>query len=71
MKEENEKSTSASEAAALPHGGLTVRCANLFYLIHTVLALGLSAVKIPGLPITWAPLIYYIPLLAVAYLLCR
>ena len=71
MKEENEKSTSASEAAALPHGGLTVRRANLFYLIHTVLALGLSAVKIPGLPITWAPLIYYIPLLAVAYLLCR
>lgn len=59
----NKKSASASEAATLPHGGLTVKHANLFYLIHTVPALGLSAVRIPGLPITWAPLICYIPLL--------
>ena len=36
-----------------------------------MLALGLSAITIPGLPVTWIPLIYYIPLLGVAFLLCR
>ena len=50
MNGENEKSTAASEAAALPYEGLTVRHANLFYLMHTVLALGLSAIKISDCP---------------------
>ena len=68
---ETEKSVSASGTAELPHGGLTVKRANIFYLIHVVLALALTSFKIPGVPVTWAPLIYYIPLLFVAFLLCR
>lgn len=71
MKEELEKSGSASAMAELPHEGLTVKRANIFYLIHVVLALALTSFKIPGVPVTWAPLIYYIPLLVVAFLLCR
>ena len=71
MNKEIEKSISAPETAEALHGSLSVKRANLFYLIHTVLSLGLSAIKIPGLPVTWVPLIYYIPLLGVAYLLCR
>lgn len=68
---ETGKHLSAPEPAEAPRGGLTVKRANLFYLIHTVLALSLSAIKIPGVPATWIPLIYYIPLLGVAWLLCR
>ncbi len=71
MNKEIEESISAPVTAEALHRSLSVKSANLFYLIHTVLALGLSAVRIPGLPTTWAPLIYYIPLLGVAYLLCR
>ena len=51
--------------------GLSVRGANIFFLCYTVLSLGLTSVRIPGLPMTWVALIYYIPVLAVAFLLCR
>ena len=71
MNENLNQSVPASEPMETSHGGLTVKHANIFYLIHIVFALALSSFKIPGLPMTWAPLIYYIPLMIVAFLLSR
>ncbi|MBQ6365897.1 MAG: CPBP family intramembrane metalloprotease [Oscillospiraceae bacterium] len=68
MSKEIEKTVSVSEA---PRGALSVKRANIFFLWYAVLMIGLGSVKIPGLPMTWVALIYYIPLLVVASLLCR
>jgi len=52
-------------------GRLSVSRANRFFLCYAVLSLTLGSVKVPGLPTTWLALLYYIPLLLVALLLCR
>ena len=52
MNENLNQSVPASEPMETSHGGLTVKHANIFYLIHIVFALALSSFKIPGLPMT-------------------
>ena len=71
MKEESEKTASVLASAGQFSGGLSVKRANIFYLCYTALSLILTSFKIPGLPMTWMALTYYIPLLVVAFLLCR
>ena len=71
MKEELEKTTAPSDTGEQYSGGLSVKRANIFFLCYTVLSLSLGSIKIPGLPMTWVALTYYIPLLVVAFLLCR
>ena len=70
-KENDEVKYSLDEGRKNRRTGLSVKHANIFFLCYTVLALGLSAVKFPGIPTTWISLLYYIPVLFIAALLCR
>ena len=71
MKEELEKTTAPSDTGEQYSGGLSVKRANIFFLCYTVLALGLTSIRVPGLPLSWIAMTYYIPLLVIAFLLCR
>ena len=71
MNEELEKTASPSDTGEQRSGGLSVRRANIFFLCYTVLAIGLGSLTIPGLPMSWTAMLHYIPLLVVAFLLCR
>lgn len=71
MQDELEKTAAPSDSGEQRSGGISVKRANIFFLCYTVLALGLTSIKVPGLPLSWISLIYYIPLLVIAFLLCR
>ena len=58
-------------AVILTNPGLSVKRANLFFLYYTILSMLLGSLKIPGLPTSWICLIYDIPTVALALLLCR
>ena len=58
-------------AVILTNPGLSVKRANLFFLCYTILSMLLGSLKIPGLPTSWIRLIYDIPTVALALLLCR
>lgn len=58
-------------AVILTNPGLSVKRANLFFLCYTILSMLLGSLKIPGLPTSWICLIYDIPTVALALLLCR
>ena len=71
MQEELEKTEAPSDTGKERSGGLSVKRANIFFLCYTVLALALTSIKVPGLPLSWISMTYYIPLLVIALLLCR
>lgn len=71
MQEELEKTEAPSNTGKERSGGLSVKRANIFFLCYTVLALALTSIKVPGLPLSWISMTYYIPLLVIALLLCR
>ena len=51
--------------------GFSVRRANQFFLCYTMLSLALGFGGIPGLPPSWASLLWQIPALVIALLFCR
>lgn len=71
MNETIEESAAILETAEPSRGALSVKGANLFYLSYIVFSLALTSFKIPGLPMSWMALTYYIPLMVVSFFLCR